>query len=101
MAKNRPAGKGASRTPRMHVVEESEREGVPMKDWNKGGRASAKSLEGSNRAKENDPSPRTVRAQQRAAVSPRLEGVRQAARTPSNGEVYFPDASAHAGASQQ
>jgi hypothetical protein len=40
-----------------------------MKDSNKDERSSAESLEGRPRAKENDPSPHTVRAQQRAAVS--------------------------------
>ena len=46
----------------------------------------AESLEGSERTEENDPSPHTVRAQQRAAVSPGLEGVRQAARRESTGK---------------
>jgi group II intron reverse transcriptase/maturase len=73
-------GEGASRTPHAHVVEKSERSTVPMKDANKDGRPSAECLEGSLRAKENDPTPRTVQAQQWAAVSPGLEGVRQAAR---------------------
>ena len=86
VAKNRPAGEGASRTTRMYVVEESEREIVPMKDSNKDERWSAESPEGSERIKENDPSPRTVRAQQRAAVSPGLEGVRQAARRQASGK---------------
>jgi hypothetical protein len=40
---------------------------------------------GRPRAKENDPSPHTVRAQQRAAVSLGLEGVRQAARRTTTG----------------
>lgn len=57
-----------------------------MKDSNKDKRLSAESLEGSDRTKENDPPPRTVRAQQRAAVSPGLEGVRQAARRKATGK---------------
>ena len=57
-----------------------------MKDSNKDEQSLAEDLEGSNRAKENDPSPRTVRAQQRAAVSPGLEGVRQAARRQATGK---------------
>ena len=93
VAKHRPAGEGASRTPRVHVAEESEREIVPMKDSNKDERLSAESLEGSDRAEENAPPPRTVRGQQRAAVSQRLEGVRQAARRQSDGEVHFSVAS--------
>ena len=86
VAKHGPAGEGASRTPRMHVAEESEREIVPMKDSNKDERLSAESLEGSDRAEENAPPPYTVRAQQRAAVSQRLEGVRQAARRQATGK---------------
>jgi len=70
----------------MHVDEESEREIVPMKDANKDKRLSAERPEGSERIEENDPSPRTVRAQQRAAVSPGLEGVRQAARRKTTGK---------------
>ncbi len=70
----------------MHVVAESEREIVPLKDSNKDERSAAESLEGSERVKENDPAPRTVRAQQRAAVSPRLEGLRQAARRQATGK---------------
>ncbi len=58
-----------------------------MKDSNKDEQSLAEDLEGSNRAKENDPSPRTVRAQQRAAVSPGLEGVRQAARRQATGKL--------------
>ena len=49
-------------------------------DSNKGGGPSAESREGSDRATENVPRPRTDRAQKRAAVSQWLEGVRQAAR---------------------
>ncbi len=86
VAKNRPAGKGASRTPRMHVGEESEREVVPRKDSNKNGQPSAESREGSNRAEENVQRPRTDRARKRAAVSQGLEGVRQAARRKTTGK---------------
>jgi group II intron reverse transcriptase/maturase len=57
-----------------------------MKGSNKDERSLAESPEGSDRAKENDPSPRTVRAQQRAAVSQGLEGVRQAARRKTAGK---------------
>jgi len=57
-----------------------------MKDSNKGGPPSAESLEGKPRAKENDPAPHAVRAQQRAAVSLGLEGVRQAARRKTAGK---------------
>jgi hypothetical protein len=67
-------------------VEESEREIVALKDSNKDERSLAESPEGSDRAKENDPSPRTVRAQQRAAASQGLEGVRQAARRQVTGK---------------
>lgn len=56
-----------------------------MKDSNKDEQSLAESPEGSDRAKENDPSPHTVRAQQRAAVSQGLEGVRQAARRKTAG----------------
>ena len=86
MAKHRPAGEGASRKPRMYVAEESEREIVALKDSNKDERLSTESLEGSDRAEENAPPPHTVRAQQRAAVSPGLEGVRQAARRQATGK---------------
>jgi RNA-directed DNA polymerase len=57
-----------------------------MKDSNKDERSLAESPEGSDRAKENGPSPRTVRAQQRAAVSQGMEGVRQAARRKTAGK---------------
>ena len=57
-----------------------------MKDSNKDERSLAESPEGSDRAKENDPPPRTIRAQQRAAVSQGLEGVRQAARRKATGK---------------
>lgn len=80
-------GEGARRTPHVHVVEESERGVVPMKDSNQDEPSSAESLEGRPRAKENDPAPHTVRAQQRAAVSPGLEGVRQAARRTTTGKL--------------
>ena len=56
-----------------------------MNDSNKGGQPLAESREGSNRAKENVQRPRTDRAQQRAAVSQGLEGVRQAARRKATG----------------
>ena len=82
----RPVGEGASRTPHAYVAEESEREVVPMNDSNKGGQPPAESREGSNRAKENVQRPRTGRAQQRAAVSQGLEGVRQAARRKTTGK---------------
>jgi group II intron reverse transcriptase/maturase len=86
VAKSRPVGEGASRKPHAHVVEESERGSVPMKDSNKDGQPSAESPEGRPRAKENDPAPHAVRAQQRAAVSLGLEGVRQAARRKTTGK---------------
>ena len=73
-------GEGARRTPHRHVVEESEREVVPLNDSNKGGTPSAESREGSNRAQENAVETRTVRAQQRGVVSQGLDRVRQAAR---------------------
>ena len=57
-----------------------------MKDSNKDGRPLAENPEGRPGVKENDPSPRTDRAQQRAAVSPGLEGVRQAARRKATGK---------------
>ena len=57
-----------------------------MKDSNKDGRPLAENPEGRPGVKENDPSPRTDRAQQRAAVSPGLEGVRQAARRKAAGK---------------
>ena len=79
-------GEGASRTPRAYVADESEREVVPMNDSNKDGTPPAESREGSNRAKENVQRPRTGRAQQRAAVSQGLEGVRQAARHKATGK---------------
>ena len=50
------------------------------------GEPSAESREGSNRATENVPRPRTDRAQQRAAVSQGLQGVRQAARRKATGK---------------
>ena len=56
-----------------------------MKDSNKDKLSLAESPEGSDRIEENDPSPRTVRIQQRAAVSAGLEGVRQAARRQATG----------------
>jgi len=56
-----------------------------MKDSNKDRRLSAEDLEGSDRIEENDPSPRTVRTQRRAAVSQGLEGVRQVARGKTTG----------------
>lgn len=51
-----------------------------MNDSNKDSSESAESREGSNRAKENAVEARTVRAQQRGAVSQGLDRVRQAAR---------------------
>ncbi len=57
-----------------------------MNDSNKSGTPPAESREGSTRAKENVPRPRTGRAQQRAAVSQGLEGVRQAARRKTTGK---------------
>ena len=57
-----------------------------MNDSNKGGEPQAESREGSNRAEENVQRPRTDRAQQRAAVSQGLEGVRQAARRKATGK---------------
>ena len=79
-AKGRPVGEGYGRTPHVHVAEESERGVVAMNDSNKGASASAESREGSARAKENAVEARTVRPQRRAAVSPGLDRVRQAAR---------------------
>ena len=82
-----------------------------MNDSNKGGQPPAESREGSNRAKENVQRPRTDRAQQRAAVSQWLEGVRQAARRKATGrftsegasaqQLHLAVASSHAGASAQ
>ena len=57
-----------------------------MNDSNKSGTPPAESREGSTRAKENVQRPRTGRAQQRAAVSQGLEGVRQAARRKTTGK---------------
>ncbi len=57
-----------------------------MNDSNKSGTPPAESREGSNRAEENVQRPRTDRAQQRAAVSQGLEGVRQAARGKATGK---------------
>ena len=57
-----------------------------MKDSNKDRRLSAEDPEGSDRIEENDPRPRTVRTQRRAAVSQGLEGVRQAARGKTTGK---------------
>jgi len=79
-------GEGASRKPHAYVDEESERGIVPMKDSNKAGQPAAETLEGRPRANENRPSSRTVRAQQRAAVSLGLKGVRQAARRNRTGK---------------
>ena len=79
-------GEGASRTPHAYAAEKSEREVVPMNDSNKNGQPSALSQEGSNRAEENVQRPRRDRAQQRAAVSQGLEGVRQAARGKATGK---------------
>ena len=52
-----------------------------MNDSNKGGTPPAESREGSNRAKENAVEARTVRAQQRGAVSAGPARVRQAAQS--------------------
>ena len=86
VASDRTVGEGTGRTLHAHVVEESERGIVPMNDSNQGGSPPAESREGRARAKENVREPRTVRTQKRVAVSPGLEGVRQAARRKTPGK---------------
>jgi group II intron reverse transcriptase/maturase len=78
-----PAGEGESRTSGMHGREESDREVVPMKPSNKAaGEApeAAEMVEGSERTEENVQQTHAVPAQDGAAASQGLKGVRKAAR---------------------
>jgi RNA-directed DNA polymerase len=78
-----PAGEGESRTTGMHGSEESDRAVVPMKPSNKAtgqSPAAAEMVEGRARTKENVRKARAVPAQDGAAASQGLKGVRKAAR---------------------
>src|SRR5450756_1534108 len=78
-----PAGEGESRTSGMHGSEESDHAVVPMKPSNKAtgkSPAAAEMVEGRARTKENVQQARAVPAQDGAAASQGLKGVRKAAR---------------------
>ena len=86
-----PAGEGESRTSGMHGKEESDGTVVPMKPSNKEtGKPpeAAETAEGRARTKENVQKARAVPAQDGAAASQGLKGVRKAARKESkNGSL--------------
>ena len=82
-ASGSPAGEGESRTSGTHGGEESDRAVVPMKPSNKAtGTApgAAEMMEGRERTKENVQKAHAVPAQDGAAASQGLKGVRKAAR---------------------
>src|SRR5438132_12484658 len=82
-ASGSPAGEGESRTSGTHGGEESDRAVVPMKPSNKAtGTApgAAEMVEGRERTKENVQKAHAVPAQDGAAASQGLKGVRKAAR---------------------
>ena len=72
------SGKANSHNPDMYAQEESDCAVVPMKQPNKGARASAEVVEGRAQAKENDAGPDTSPTQCGERVSQGLGGVRQA-----------------------
>ena len=74
------SGKANSHNPDMYAQEESDCAVVPMKQPNKGARASAEVVEGRAQAKENDAGPDTSPTQCGERVSQGLGGVRQVAR---------------------
>jgi len=74
------SGKANNRTPDMHAREESDRAVVPMKLANKEAQASAESVEGRARTKENVEGPNTSPTPSGERVSRGLIGVREAAR---------------------
>ena len=78
--RDRPAGEGASRTARVHVLEESDSGTVPMNHSNKSGRPPAESEEGRPLIKENTHQSNAHLTQSEARVSQGLAGVRRAAR---------------------
>ncbi len=73
-------GKANSRTPRVHVSEESDSGIVPMNHSNKDGKLWAESEEGRLLIKENTHQSSTHSTQSEARVSQGLEGVRKVAR---------------------
>ena len=78
--RDRPAGKGKSRTARVHAFEESDSGTVPMNHSNKSGRPPAESEEGRPLIKENTHQSSTLSTQSGVGVSQGLAGVRKAAR---------------------
>jgi hypothetical protein len=77
---DRPAGEDKSRTPRMHVSEESDSGTVPMNHSNKSGKPPAESEEGRPLIKENTHQSSTHSTQSEVRVSQGLAGVRRVAR---------------------
>jgi RNA-directed DNA polymerase len=77
---DRPAGEDRSRTPRMHVSEESDSGIVPMNHSNKSGKPPAESEEGRPLIKENTHQSSTHSTQSEVRVSQGLAGVRRVAR---------------------
>jgi RNA-directed DNA polymerase len=78
--RDRPAGEGASRTARVHVLEESDSGTVPMNHSNKSGRPPTESEEGRPLIKENTHQSSTLSTQSEGRVSHGLAGVRRAAK---------------------
>ena len=78
--RGRPAGKGASRTARVHVFEESDSGTVPMNRSNNSGRPPAENGEGRPLIKENAHQSSTLSTQSEVRVSQGLAGVRRVAR---------------------
>jgi RNA-directed DNA polymerase len=78
--RDRPAGEGASRTVRVHVLEESDSGTVPMNHSNNSGRPPAESEEGRPLIKENAHQSSTLSTQSEVRVSQGLTGVRRVAR---------------------
>jgi RNA-directed DNA polymerase len=73
-------GKATSRTPHLHVFEDSDSGIVPMNHSNKDGKPSAESEEGRPLVKENTHQSSTHSTQSEARVSQGLAGVRKVAR---------------------
>jgi group II intron reverse transcriptase/maturase len=78
--RGRPAGKGDSRTARMHVFEASDSGTVPMNHSNKDGKPFAEGEEGRPLIKENTHQSSTYPTQSGKRVSQGLAGVRKAAK---------------------
>src|ERR1022692_1045342 len=76
----RPVGEGDSRTTHRQAGQESDSGVVPMKGSNKGGQATAESLEGRPETKENVRQPHMRPTQGGPRMSQGLEGVRRAAK---------------------